>query len=107
MAAVGAVHDVPARSMQEGGRFRSLFISLVREIKAISDAMGICLPEDIVEINLKIMDDLAPTATASMQRDIRLGRQSEVDGLVHEVVRLGRQCQVPVPEYERLAKNLP
>ncbi|MCI8506114.1 MAG: ketopantoate reductase family protein [Lachnospiraceae bacterium] len=106
MAAVGAACDVPAQAMQEGGQFRSLFVSLVREIKTISAAMGICLPDDIVEINLKIMDDLIPTATASMQRDIKKGGQSEVDGLVYEVVRLGDAYHVPVPEYKRLSEVL-
>ncbi len=106
MAAIGAVCGVSAAAMQEGGALRSLFISLVQEIKDLSDAMGICLPEEIAQINLKIMDGLAPTATASMQRDIRMGRPSEVDGLVYEVIRLGKQFHVPLPEYELLAGRL-
>lgn len=106
MAAIGAGYHVPAAAMQKGGELRGLFISLMQEIKALSDAMAVCLPEDIISINLNIMDDLTPTATASMQRDIRTGHQSEIDGLVYEVVRLGRQYQVPLPEYEKLAKKL-
>ena len=68
--------------------------------------MHICLPDNIVSINLKIMDDLVPTATASMQRDLQNGRQSELDGLICEVVRLGRQYGVSLPEYEKLAEKL-
>lgn len=106
MAAVGASYDVSASAMQPDGPLRQTFISLVEEVKALSDAMEIPLPEDIVSINLKIMDDLAPTATASMQRDIKKGHQSEVDGLVYEVVRLGNQYQVPMPVYGELADKL-
>lgn len=106
MAAVGACYHVQAFAMQVKGQMRNTFIALVEEIKALSDAMGVSLPEDIVEINLKIMDDLAPTATASMQRDIQEGRQSEVDGLIYEVVRLGEKYRVPVPVYEDIADSL-
>ena len=49
---------------------------------------------------------LAPGASASMHRDIRAGKQSEVDGLVYEVVRLGQQYGVDVPTYEKIAAEL-
>lgn len=105
MAAVGAFYNVQVFAVQAKGQMRSTFISLIREIKALSDAMGIPLPEDIVDINLKIMDDLAPTATASMQRDIRDGKQSEIDGLIFEVIRLGQKYRVPTPVYEMIAEK--
>ncbi len=106
MAAVGAAYDVTADAVQREGVLRDTFIALVQEVKALSDAMGIGLPEDIVQINLKLMDGLAPGATASMHRDIRDGKQSEVDGLVHEVVRMGAQYKVAVPTYEAMSAKL-
>lgn len=106
MAALGACHNITASAMQPGGAMRGAFITLVGEIKALSEAMGVALPDDIVEINLKIMDDLAPGATASMQRDIRAKKQSEADGLVYQVVRLGRQYHVPTPAYADIADRL-
>ena len=39
-----------------------------------------------------------------MQRDIAAGRQSEVDGLIYQVVRLGEQYGVEVPEYRKIAE---
>lgn len=105
MAAAGSFYNAQAFVFQMKGQFRSTFISLIEEIKAISDAMGVSLPENIVEINLKIMDDLAPTATASMHRDIRDGKQSELDGLVFEVIRLGQKYGVPTPVYEMIAEK--
>lgn len=106
MAAVGACYDVPASALQAEGPMREKFTELVREIRALAGAMDVGLPEDIVEINLKIMDDLLPTATASMHRDIRAGKQSEVDGLVYEVVRLGGKYHVALPTYEEIAQRL-
>lgn len=105
MAAVGAFYNVQAFAVQAKGQMRSTFISLIGEIKDLSDAMGISLPENIVDINLKIMDDLAPTATASMQRDIRDGKQSEIDGLIFEVIRLGQKYNVSTPVYEMIAEK--
>lgn len=106
MAAMGASYDITAQAVQKPGEMRDMFVELISEIKALSDAMGVGLPDDIVAINLKIMDDLAPNATASMQRDIKEGKQSEVDGLVHEVVRLGKEYQVNIPVYEKLSAML-
>lgn len=106
MAAMGARYDIPASAIQAEGPMREMFAELVREIKALSDAMDVSLPEDIVAINLRIMDDLLPTATASMHRDIRSGKQSEVDGLVYQVVRLGEEYHVDLPVYREIAEKL-
>ena len=106
MAAVGAGYHITARDMQTGGAFADIYIRLVQEIKALSDAMDVSLPTDIAEINLKIMNGLAPDATASMQRDIQDGKPSEVDGLVYEVVRMGEAYGVPVPTYAMIADKL-
>lgn len=106
MAAMGACFDVQAAAIQKEGEMRNMFVSLVREIKILSDAMQVSLPDNITEINLKIMDDLVPTATASMHRDIRDGKPSEIDGLVYEVVRLGRKYHVQMPAYEAVAGKL-
>lgn len=106
MAAMGACYDIPASAIQTEGDMREMFAKLVWEIKLLSDAMDVSLPGDIVETNLQIMDDLLPTATASMHRDIRAGRQSEVDGLVYQVVRLGEAYHVDLPIYGGLARKL-
>lgn len=103
MAAVGAGYDVESGAVQVPGELQETFKALVREVKALSDAMGCSLPENIVEINMEIMQGLAPTATASMHRDIRAGKQSELDGLVYEVVRMGERYGVDVPVYKAIA----
>ena len=103
MAALGAAYDVPASAVQIPGPLRDELIALIQEIKDLSDAMDASLPENIVEINMNIMNGLAPTATASMHRDYRAGKQSELDGLVYEVVRMGKKYGVPVPTYEKMA----
>lgn len=105
MAAVGAYYNVQAFAMQAKGQMRSTFVSLIREIKDLSDAMDVSLPENIEEINLQILDNLAPTASTSMQRDIRNQKPSEIDGLIFEVIRLGKKYGVPTPVYEMIAEK--
>ena len=56
--------------------------------------------------NLAILDSLAGSATTSMQRDIAAGKESEIDGLLCEVVRLGRQYHVPTPMYEMVVQKV-
>lgn len=104
--ACGTYYDIPAGPMQGAGEYRDCFAELVHEIDVLANAMGIQFEEDIVARNLKILDDLAPTMTTSMQRDLASGRQSEIDGLIYEVVRLGKEYHVALPEYERIAAAL-
>ena len=44
-----------------------------------------------------------PEASTSMQRDIYAGKNSEIDGLIYEVVRMGRRYGVPTPTYEMVS----
>ncbi|MGR6835944.1 ketopantoate reductase family protein [Syntrophomonas erecta] len=67
--------------------------------------MGINFTVNIVETNLQILDSLSPTASTSMQRDLRQGKDSEIDGLIFEVVRLSRQYNLPLPAYEIIAQK--
>ena len=51
------------------------------------------------------MDRFASYRT-SWQKDYEAGHASEVDGLVYQVVRLGRAYSVPTPNYEKIARAL-
>jgi 2-dehydropantoate 2-reductase len=76
---------------------------MVREIDQLAQAMGIRFEQDPVAANLAILDALSSGATTSMHRDVRAGRPSEIDGLLFEVVRLGRRYGVATPVYEKVA----
>jgi 2-dehydropantoate 2-reductase len=105
MAACGAYYDQPVGALQAPGEARDTFVALVREVDQVAAAMGIRFAEDIVESHLRIMDALDPGASTSMHRDIKLGRPSEIDGLLFEVVRLGRRHGVDTPTYARIAEQ--
>lgn len=107
-AACGLYYNVTAEKIQQDGEIRECFISLVREIDLTAKAMGIQLGTDIVKRNLDILDDLLPSSSTSMQRDIYNGKQSEIDGLIYNVNRLAKQYNIELPTYtmiEDYAKN--
>jgi len=99
----GLYYNATAVDFQQEGEKREMICELMREIVNLSHAMGIEFEEDLVERNLRILSNLAPESTTSMQRDVMAGKQSEIDGLVYEVVRMGREYGVPMPEYEKAA----
>ncbi len=68
------------------GKVRDTFIGLSQESAALGRKLGIEFKEDIVEYNLKVIDKLAPESTASMQKDIAKGHQSEVQGLLFDMI---------------------
>lgn len=86
MAVTGAYYDVPMGEVQKPGEVRNTFIGLSQESAALGRKLGIAFKEDIVEYNLKVIDKLAPESTASMQKDMAKGHQSEVQGLLFDMI---------------------
>ena len=106
MAACGQYYDVTAEAMQKPGEARETFTALVHEIELLAQADGIDFEKNMVDVNLKILDDLTPEASTSMQRDILAGKPSEIDGLLFEVVRMARRSGISLPIYEKIAGAL-
>ncbi len=105
-AACGQYYDAMAGQMQKPGEIRDMFAALVHEIDLLASAMGIHFEVDIVKTNLDILDSLTAKASTSMQRDVKNGKPSEMDGLIFEVIRLGRHYGVTLPVYEKIAEEL-
>ena len=61
--------------------------------------------EDIVEYNLKVIDKLAPESTASMQKDMAKGHQSEVQGLLFDMITAAEEQGIEVPTYRMVAEK--
>ena len=104
--ACGLYYDVPVGAVQKPGEIRDCFAGLIREISDLADAMGIGFGEDIVPVNLDITAGLSPDMTTSLQRDVAAGKDSEIDGLIYEVVRMGKKYGVSTPLYEKISADL-
>ena len=105
MAAAGLYFDADACAFQVEGAPRTLFMDLMREIEALAKAMGCAFDIDIMQTNLDILDALSGDASTSMQRDIRAGHASELEGLVFEPVRLGQKYSVLTAQYRKIAER--
>ncbi len=104
-AACGAYNNVTAGDVQKTPEYRNMFINLVKELLGIAKAMELSFYVDLLSVNLKIIDSLLPVTTASLQKDLEAGRQTEMDNLIFEVVRLGEKYSVPTPNYNIVAKK--
>ena len=103
VATAGLCCNATAGDFLHEGEARTTLISLMTELLALGKAMGIEYEEDMVEYNLRIIAGLKPDADTSMQRDVAAGRKAETDGLIHQVVRWGREYGIPMPAYEKAA----
>mgnify|MGYP000659379796 CR=1 FL=1 len=84
-------HDVPMGPLQHPGAERDSFIGLSKESSEIGRKMGITYAEDPIGYNLKVIDKLDPDSTASMQKDIAKGHESEIQGLLFDMIALGEK----------------
>lgn len=103
LAALSSYYGMDVAAMQVPGEQREMFINLSKEIIAIGEKMEIDISERRIQNNLDLLDELAPTSIPSMSRDLAQHRQSEIDSLIFEVVRLGKHCGVDTPLYNRVA----
>ncbi len=81
-------------SMPEG---EATLRAVMQEIATVARAVGVSLPADVVERKLEEGVAEAESYRASLHVDLMRGRPLEIEGLLGEVVRLGRGMGVPVP----------
>ena len=105
MAVTGAYYDVPMGEVQKPGEVRDTFIGLSRESAELGRRLGIDIPDNLVEYNLMVMDKLDPHSTASMQKDMAHGHESEVQGLLFDLIDAAEAHGVDIPTYRRVAKK--
>ena len=105
MALTGAYFDVPMREIQKAGAERDVFIGLSTESAEIGRMLNIPVPDGMVAHNLKILDSLDPDSTASLQKDIAKGHESEINDLLFKMIRMGEKAEVKMPTYQKVAEK--
>jgi 2-dehydropantoate 2-reductase len=76
---------------------------LFTEIKAITNAKGIELPEDIIEKTMLKLKRLPYETTSSMHTDFQKGGQTESASLTEYVVKIGGELNIPTPVFSKIA----
>jgi 2-dehydropantoate 2-reductase len=103
MGTAGMYYSAVAGDLMREGEMRETFLGLAREVEAVGCALGLHYDTSLEMVSDNVLKGLTMTATTSMQRDVLAGGLSEVDGLVHEMVRLGHELGVAVPNYEKIS----
>jgi 2-dehydropantoate 2-reductase len=106
ISGVGAVTRQPAGAFRAVPESRQLLETAIAEVVAVARRRKINLPEDVAQRTLAVIDGLAPTVTASMQRDIMEGRPSELGAQNGAVVRMGLEAGVPTPVHTFIYASL-
>ena len=105
MAVTGAYYDVPMGEVQKPGVVRDTFASLSRESTALGLKLGVQFTEDNVAHHLKVIDSLDPQSTASMQKDLARGHQSEVQGMLFDLIDAAEAEGIDIPTYRMVAEK--
>lgn len=105
MALTGAYFDVPMGEVQKPGEVRDTFVGLTRESVALGEKLGIDFGKDMVAYNLKVIDSLDPQSTASMQKDLARGHQSEIQGLLFDMIAQAEAAGIDIPTYRMVEKK--
>ena len=100
--AVGSIVRLTSGEYREVPETRNLLTNAMREIEAIARFQGVALDKDIVEQQLKFIDNLAPGATTSMQRDVIAGHRSEFEELIGKIMRMADDAKISAPTYRFL-----
>jgi len=119
--AINALSDVPVREMLGHRGYRQVYAACMRELLAVTAALGIALPRltalpprwiprllaqpDWLFTQIaKSMLEVDPTVRTSMWWDISQGKPTEIDYLNGEVVAAGRSMGAPTPVNERIVR---
>lgn len=106
VSGVGAVTRATLGVIRAIPETRHMLERAMHEVYDVARARHINLTENTVAKVMGFVDNLPADGTASMQRDIRDGRPSELESQNGAVVRLGRQSGVPTPVHEFLYTSL-
>lgn len=97
ISALGGLTRVAIGEYRQVSEAREVLAAAMAEVVAVAEANGVSLEADIIGKTLAFIDASAPDIRPSMQRDLEVGRTSELESLIGVVVRLGREHGVSTP----------
>jgi 2-dehydropantoate 2-reductase len=92
-----AVLRADYRAFQELPEAREVMESAMREVVAVSKAMGTGLVDSDVDAWQATLMALSPDSKTSMLQDVEAGRKTEVEAFAGKIVELGAARGVPTP----------
>ena len=93
---------LPIGEIRETEATIDLYRRLIEEVGAVAAAEGVDLPDDLVANVLDFVADADPDTTSSLHYDLTHDKPMELEALNGELVRRGREHDVPVPMNEAI-----
>jgi 2-dehydropantoate 2-reductase len=97
ISGVGALTRVEVGAYRSIPETRVLLNALMREVEAVGRASGIAFDADVVNKTLTFIDNAAPAVKSAMQRDVELGRPSEMESIIGIITHKGHELNVSTP----------
>jgi len=101
-----AVFESNYGEVQLEGPARTMMISAMREVMALSEKAGVRLTEEDLDYWLSVLGTLSPDGKPSMAQDVEAKRFSEVELFSGTVVKLGKRYDVPTPVNQELYQQI-
>lgn len=101
-----AVYLCNYAGIQEGGPYRDLMISAMKEVAEIAGKENILLSQDDIDYWCHIIDGLTPGAKPSMQQDVEARRYSEAPMFGGTILELAEKHGIAVPVNRMLYEKI-
>lgn len=105
-AALTSYLNTGFRDLVWNDEYKLLYIQLMKELYAVSQAENAGLPGSVIEDMMRYGGSLPAGTTSSMNSDYLSGRRIELETLVGVVIRLAEKHRLQVPLYEVIYKQL-
>lgn len=105
VGAAGLYYNATAGDFKKEGEKRDMFIGLMKEVEALAEKMGCPFDQDVIEYNLNILDHQPDEVTTSLQRDVWAGKDSEIEGLIFDIPKLGAEYGLDMPLYTKVTEK--
>ncbi len=106
VSSFGSLTRLPMGDYRSVPETRAKMISLMQEVKALAESLGVTLDADVVEKSMKFIDDNLPHIKPSMQVDVEAGRRTEIESMIGVIGRKGAEKGVPTPVADMVYASL-
>lgn len=97
ISSAGSLTRLPLGDYRSIPETRTLLLRLMEEAKAVAQAQGVCLDEEVVPKWMEFIDSSPSGMKPSMQLDIEAGHRTELESMIGVISRKGRETGIATP----------
>ena len=90
----------PIGELRDDPDIQPVIVASLEESIAVGRAMGVDLPENAMEQQLKRIAEFPAAMVASMYHDLHANKPTELEWMSGAVRRFGKQCGIPTPMHD-------